>query len=176
MRVILMPMPSCRFGRVQLTCLLLALAACSSLPKGWPIKELTLPPKSTVAAMPERARTLREKINIVPEIGGRIPLMPAFAVAYKSEIGWDQQVSSVESQLTPLGYTAWKPTRVSEVQGVVSSIGEAKDFDSTIRIWESPDKKQVVNLINCTVLVEMGQSIDKPGDYILCISPLTGAS
>jgi hypothetical protein len=159
-----------QFGISVLCCLLLSGAACSQLPGDWPIKELTLPSGSSVATLPRNARTLREKLNHIEGIEHRLPLAPKWEVAFNNKkASWESIVSHVGSQLTPLGFTEWKPRNAADADTHVVALGGSNHLSEVLHIYESSDGKLLVNLINTSLMTSTGDSIDIEGNYILAV-------
>lgn len=160
--------------RALLACALLAtlaLCSCSPLPKDWPIKELTLPPASTAAAVPEKARSLRERLNRIEGVEDRIPLTPKYEVAFNTKSDWDSIISSVTGQITPLGFKEWKPAETANADEQAAGLAGGQSFANLIRIYEKEDKSMFVFIINTSAMTSSGDPIDTEGDYILGIQP-----
>lgn len=145
--------------------------ACSPLPKDWPIAELTLPPGSKKAAAPRSARTIRELLNRIKGVEDYITINPKWEVGFDNEGGWDAVKSSVTSQLTALGYTQWQPKDMADADNQAKASVGGQTYVSLIQVYESPDKKLLVNLFNTGAMTMRANTIDHEGEFSLTIHP-----
>ena len=159
-----------------LTCLALAaLASCSGLPKDWPIKQLTLPPGSHVAEIPNRLRDMRTNVTQVPEVGKVIDPKPKWEVAFNTEGGWTAVISSVSGQLTPLGYTEWKPSEGWSGGGTLAGLTGSTKLEDVVHIYQSKEFSVVVlNVQN--VATHAGEGANEEGSFVIDISPVAPAT
>jgi hypothetical protein len=161
--------------RVALGILFLGLAtllgSCAGLPKDWPIKELTLPPGSSVAEMPHRINDLRTNLTQLPKVDRVISSSPKSKVAFNCEGGWDTVVSHVQAKLQPLGYTAWTPGENWQGGGTLAGLTGTTKLDDVVRVFISTTAHLTVVVLNVQNLATTArEGGNEEGAYVIEIS------
>src|SRR5688500_6605069 len=119
---------------------LLLLAGCSK-PQPWPVPELTLPPGSTPAPIPDlflegdlEKLSPEDKHYITPMAQYR-----AWAKGFNNALPWSDVADHLWGILGPKGYTP----AMKKYQHVLPDIpgGEREDY---VRVWESPEGRFIV--------------------------------
>jgi hypothetical protein len=148
----------------------IAVGGCSKLPAGWPLKELKPPPGSIVRVVPRKIDNVRERLNMLPEIGPGVAVHPDWEVAFDHEKGWSEVASSFDSQMAALGYTRWQPQNKSEDDAQTNTLLGIASLDEAVHIFTAPDKAYTVLLLNGQGAVSEENAIEHEGGFIIQIS------
>jgi len=147
------------------------LVGCPGLPKDWPIKELTLPPGSSVAEMPHRMNDMRTNVTQLPGLDKIVSSAPKYKVAFNCEGGWDKVTSSVDGQLTPLGYTKWSAPTGWQGLGMMAGLTGATNIEDVVRIYSSPKDPYTIVVFNVGNLsTKLDEGGNEEGDFVMEIT------
>jgi hypothetical protein len=147
------------------------LCGCNSLPKDWPIKELTLPPNSHKAEVPHRINDLRATLSQLPQVDKQMGKgKPKWVVAFNAEGGWDAVVNHVGGKLTAAGYTGWEPSQGWQGGDLLSSLTGASKLDEAAHIYKNPDAPYTVVLLNVqNMATKLSEGANEEGDFVIDI-------
>jgi len=140
-------------------------------PKRWPIPQLSVPSGAPPARIPDQMVPAEAKsfLSADKSMIKEGPNVYSWMRGFNYSLGWDSLVRHVEGSISPLGYTAYKGTKLP----AVPSIPGVPD-GTLMRAWISPDGKYLVAMINIAFIKSRDQSYQFEGDadYVLAIDQM----